>query len=109
MSPHFVHVILSDGPINSPCCFEFVSPCRGPLYLGLRQAQLGCQVGPLGQRQVLGLLEALVKRLQLQAGVNGPRLPYLLPLPVQPHLPVLNHCSGLLKLCRTGRERLVLR
>lgn len=65
-------------------------------YLGLRQAQFGCQVSPLGQGEVLGLLEALVERLELQAGVNGPRLPDLLPLPVQPHLPVLYHRRGLL-------------
>lgn len=70
--------------------------CHPSQYLGLRQAQFGCQVGPLGQGEVLGLLEALVKCLELQAGVNGPRLPDLLPLPVQPHLPVLYHRRGLL-------------
>lgn len=70
------------------------------LYLGLRQAQFGCQVSPLGQGEVLGLLEALIKRLELQAGVNGPRLPDLLPLPVQPHLPVLYHCCGLVMFWR---------
>lgn len=68
------------------------------MYLGLGQAQLGGQVGPLGQGQVLGLLEALVECLQLQAGVNGPGLPDLLPLAVEPHLAVLDHRRGLLDL-----------
>lgn len=67
-----------------------------PHYLRLRQAQFGCQVGPLRQGKVLSLLEALVERLELQAGVDGPRLPDLLPFPVQPHLPVLDDCRGLL-------------
>lgn len=75
---------------------RFMCVCHPSQYLGLRQAQFGCQVGPLGQGEVLGLLEALVKCLELQAGVNGPRLPDLLPLPVQPHLPVLYHRRGLL-------------
>lgn len=74
----------------------FLCVCYPPKYLGLRQAQFGRQVGPLGQGEVLGLLEALVERLELQAGVNCPRLPDLLPLPVQPHLPVLYHRRGLL-------------
>lgn len=75
---------------------RFLCVCHPSQYLGLRQAQFGCQVGPLGQGEVLGLLEALVKCLELQAGVNGPRLPDLLPLPIQPHLPVLYHRRGLL-------------
>lgn len=70
-------------------------------YLGLCQAQLGCQVGPLRQSKVLSLLETLIECLELQAGVNGPRLPDLLPLPVEPHLPVLYHGCGLLVLWRT--------
>lgn len=53
-----------------------------PRYLGLSEAQLGRQVGPLGQSEVLGLLEALVERLELQAGVDGPRLPEFLPLAI---------------------------
>lgn len=65
-------------------------------YLGLCQAQFGCQVCPLWQGEVLGLLEALVQRLELQAGVNGPRFPDLLPFPVKPHLPVLDHGRGFL-------------
>lgn len=71
-------------------------------YLGLRQAQLGRQVGPLRQGQVLGLLEALVEGLELQAGVDGPRLPDLLPLPVEPHLAVLDHRRGLVEVCGGG-------
>lgn len=73
-----------------------------PQYLGLCQSQFGCQICPLGQGEVLGLLEALVERLELQAGVNGPRLPDLLPLPIQPHLTILYHGRGLLMFC--GKE-----
>lgn len=69
---------------------------RPAQYLGLGQAQFGRQVCPLWQGQVLGLLEALVQRLQLQAGVNGAGFPDLLPLPVKPHLPVLDHGRGFL-------------
>lgn len=65
-------------------------------YLGLGQAQFGCQVCPLWQGEVLGLLEALVQRLELQAGVNGAGFPDLLPFPVKPHLPVLDHSRGFL-------------
>lgn len=65
-------------------------------YLGLGQAQFGCQVCPLWQGEVLGLLEALVQRLELQAGVNGPRFPDLFAFPVKPHLPVLDHGRGFL-------------
>ena len=77
-------------------------PCislHTPRYLRLGEAQLGGQVSPLGQGQVLGLLEALVQRLELQARVNGPRLADLLALAVQPDLPVLDHRGGLLVLC----------
>lgn len=73
---------------------------KANVYLGLRQAQFGCQVGPLGQGEVLGLLEALVEGLKLQAGVDGARLPDLLPLPVEPHFPVFYHRGGLLVLWR---------
>lgn len=68
------------------------------VHLSLRQAQFSCQVGSLGQSEVLGLLETLVERLQLQAGVDGPRLPDLLPLPVESHLAVLDHRRGLVVL-----------
>lgn len=73
-----------------------VFECHPPQYLGLCQSQLGSKVGPLRQGKVLGLLEALVESLELQAGVNGPRLPDLLPLSVQPHLPIFDYCRGLL-------------
>lgn len=73
-------------------------PCRGHagsrvlgtpwLYLGLGEPQLGGQLGALGQRQVLGLLEALVEGLELQAGVDGAGLAELLPLAVDAQLPV---------------------
>lgn len=42
------------------CVCLSVCVCYPPRYLGLGQAQFGCQVGPLGQGEVLGLLEALV-------------------------------------------------
>lgn len=48
------------------------------LYLGLGEAELRRQLGPLGQRQVLRVLEALVQVLQLQARVDGPGLAQLL-------------------------------
>ena len=79
------------------------------MYLRLCQAQLGGQVGPLRQSQVLGLLEALVQGLELQTGVDGPRLPDLLPFPVEPHFPVLYHCGGLLMLWRMRGGRTFLR
>lgn len=88
--------LRSTGPILHDL-FVFGSFVLEPYFhLGLRQAQFGCQVGSLGQGEVLGLLEALVERLELQAGVNGPRLPDLLPLPIQPHLAILYHRCGLL-------------
>lgn len=43
-------------------------------HLGLGEAELCSQLGPLGQRQVLRVLETLVQVLQLQARVDGPRL-----------------------------------
>lgn len=51
-------------------------------HLSLGESQLGRQVGPLGQGQVLGLLEALVQGLQLQAGVDGSGLPYFFPFAI---------------------------
>lgn len=62
-------------------------PFEGP-YLGLGEPQLRSQLGALGQRQVLRLLEALVESLQLQAGVDGARLAQLLPPAVDAQLPV---------------------
>lgn len=87
--------------------FVCIYVCSSRCYLGLRQAQFGGQVGPLGQGEVLGLLEALVERLELQTGVDGPRLPDLLPLSVEPHFPVLNDRRGLVMLWmkRRGREK----
>lgn len=77
-------------------------PRRGP-YLGLGEPQLGRQLGTLRQRQVLGLLEALVEGLQLQAGVDGARLAQLLPLAVDAQLPV-GHGRGLLVILGRGAE-----
>lgn len=77
-------------------------------YLRLRQAQFGGEVGPLGQSQVLGLLEALVEGLQLQTGVNGPRLSDLLAVAVEPQLAVFQDRGGLVVFClrKGGGERL---
>ena len=47
-------------------------------HLRLGEAELRGQLGPLGQRQVLRVLETLVQVLQLQTRVDGPRLPELL-------------------------------
>ena len=59
---------------------------RGPrpptTDLRLREAQLRGQLGALGQRQVLGLLEAALQGGQLVAGVDRARLSDLLGLPV---------------------------
>lgn len=83
-----------------PCDFLFVSPSiqSGPgasvipgAHLSLGESQLGRQVGALGQGQVLGLLEALVQGLQLQAGVDGSGLPYFFPFAIQTQVPVLDH------------------
>lgn len=49
-----------------------------PPHLGLGEAELRGQLGPLGQRQVLRVLETLVQVLQLQARVDSPRLAELL-------------------------------
>lgn len=47
-------------------------------HLRLGEAELRGQLGPLGQRQVLRVLETLVQVLQLQIRVDGPRLAELL-------------------------------
>ena len=105
-------LVLYRGPVKGPhgprqlgysCQVELIKvqpffPSILPSYLRLGEAQLGSQVGPLGQGEVLGLLEALVQRLELQARVDGPRLADLLALPVQPDLPILDHRGGLLVL-----------
>lgn len=52
----------------------------------MRETQRGGQLGSLRQRQVLRVLEAALQGCQLEAGVDGPRLPHLLGLPVyHPH------------------------
>lgn len=79
---------------------------RPAQYLGLGQAQFGCQVCPLWQGEVLGLLEALVQGLELQAGVNGAGFPDLLPFPVKPHLPVLDHSRGFLVFWREQKGKM---
>ena len=47
-------------------------------YLCLSEPQGGGELGPLGQGEVLGALEAAVELLQLQGGVDGAGLPHLL-------------------------------
>lgn len=47
-------------------------------HLCLGEAKLRGQLGPLGQSQVLRVLETLVQALQLQTRIDGPRLPELL-------------------------------
>lgn len=59
-------------------------------YLGLCQTQFGSQVSAFREREVLGLLEALVERLQLQARVDGAGFADLLSLAVQPDFSTLN-------------------
>lgn len=105
------HSQSSDGhdPSPAPRCIPGAvtipspPPSRGP-YLGLGEPQLCRQLGALRQRQVLGLLEALVERLQLQAGVDGAGLAQLLPLAVDAQLPV-GHGRGLLVLFGVGEEQ----
>ncbi len=53
-------------------------------YLRLRESQRGRQLGPLRQRQVLRALEPPLQLLDLQRGVDGPRLAHLLALAVDP-------------------------
>lgn len=78
-------------------------------HLSLREPQLGRQVRALRQGQILGLLEALVQSLQLQAGVDGPRLPDLLALSVhQPDVPVLTH-RGLVSILQREQKQLQVR
>ena len=76
------------------------------MYLRLRQAQLGRQIGAFGQRQVLRLLEALVQHLQLQAGVDGPRLPDLLPFAVNADLSILDD-GRLVVILNTGAAQYI--
>ena len=51
------------------------------LHLGLRQLQLGGELGPLGYRQVLLLPELLLQGVQLLGGEGGAGLPVGLVLP----------------------------
>lgn len=56
-------------------------------HLCLRETQRGGQLGSLGQRQVLRVLEATLQGGKLEARIDGPWLPHLLGLPVHhPHL-----------------------
>lgn len=57
-----------------------VSSARMGPHLGLREAELCRQLGPLGQRQVLRVLKVLVQVLQLQTRVDGPGLAQFLGL-----------------------------
>ena len=51
-------------------------------YLSLGETEIGCQLGSLGQSQVLRPLESSFKLLDLQGRVDCPRLPHLFPLTV---------------------------
>jgi hypothetical protein len=53
-------------------------------YLRLRESQVGAELCPLREGQVLAALEPALQLLYLQAGVNGARLPHFLPLRVDP-------------------------
>ena len=74
-------------------------------HLRLRQPQFGRQVSALRQRKVLGLLEALVERLQLQAGVDGAGFADLLAFAIQAYLPVFNHSRLLAIFWRNHEQR----
>lgn len=50
--------------------------------LRLGESQAGCELGSLGQRQVLGPLKPPVQLLQLQTAVDRPWLSHLLALAV---------------------------
>lgn len=83
--------------LNSTSVLSVCSGLQGEVkaHLSLGEPQFGRQVRALRQGQVLGLLEALVQGLQLQTGVDGPRLPDFLPFAIQTNISVLNH-RGLL-------------
>lgn len=65
----------------------------GPVsaYLSLGEAQGGGQLGSFRQSQVLGLLEAPVQSLELQAGVNRPGFPDFFPFAVKAHFAAFHH------------------
>lgn len=60
-------------------------------YLSLGEAQGSGQLGSFRQSQVLGLLEAPVQSLELQAGVNRPGLPDFFPFAVKAHFAAFHY------------------
>lgn len=85
--------------LRAPSGPPALQPSPAGTNLCLREAQLCGQLGALGQRQVLGFLEAALQGGQLVAGVNGARLSDLLGLPVHHahlgfRLLLHRHCRG---------------
>lgn len=65
-------------------------------HLCLRETELGSQLSPLWQSQVLGRLESPLEDCELVAGVDGPGFAHLLGLPIDhPNLYVwfFFHCK----------------
>lgn len=73
-------------------------------HLRLGEAELRGQLGPLGQRQVLRVLETLVQVLQLQIRVDGPRLAELLGRGLRAPLRGLQGQQRLLRVWGGGRR-----
>ena len=71
---------ISDGESNF-FSSSFLDPAS---YLSLCNAQCCRQLCPFRQRQVLRPLEPPLQLLDLEGGVDGPGLPDLLPLSVDP-------------------------
>jgi hypothetical protein len=64
-----------------PILFELRPPILEPnFHLRLRKRQLGGQLGPIGQIQIMSGVEFLIQAFQLFARVNGARLSRLLAL-----------------------------
>lgn len=62
-------------------------------YLRLRESQGGRELRPLGQSEVLSLLEPPVQSLQLQTRVNRPGFADLFPLAIEAHFTAFHHCA----------------
>ncbi len=60
-------------------------------YLSLGEPEGGGQLGSFGQSQILRPLETPFQLLNLEAGIDGSRLPHLLAFAVDPrNFPVFN-------------------